>query len=207
MEIIIIIFFIVTIVTFLYLLFRLLKWIFTNEKRRVLALSLVGFCFITLLINNLFFKKMEFIQSKVYPHLYLIKNPISDKDSLKKIIKAMVIQKMNTEFIGNEEKYKTRYDFAEKEVIELDYGFGFYEYYKGWGSNPIGEAGTAHFIDNKEDPGGFSSEYLEYYRERYQIGGFGIHYCDNDTINYNAILSFSEKGYVVERDTILNLCE
>lgn len=181
-----------------------MKWKFTNKT---LILSLVGFYFITILINNLFFKKMAFIQSKVYPHLYLIKNPISDENLLKKAIKEMVIQKMNTEFIGNEDKYKYRYNISNKTIVKLDYEFNFMEYYEGWGSNPFGEAGTAHFIDNKEDPGGFSSEYLEYYQERFQISEMSINYCKNDTVNYTSVLHFYKNGYVVESDTIINQCK
>ena len=191
----------------LYITFRLIKWIYNNKTLRVLSISLIALFIVAKIINNHFFKKMEFIQSEVYPHLYLIKNPVKDKALLKKAIKEMVVEKMNAEFIGNEEKYKRRYHYANKSETELNYGFSFMEYYKGWGFNPIGEAGTAHFIKNKEDPGGFSSEYLEYYRERFQIGGMRVNYCKNDTINYTAVLYYSENGYVVERDTLINQCK
>lgn len=201
MDIIIKTFFILSIVAFLYLLFRLLKWIFTNKKRTILTLSLVGFYLILILINNLFFKKMEFIQSKVYTDLYIVKNPIRDKDSLKEIIKDMVIQKMNAEFIGNEGKYKYRFDIKEQTIVELDYNIKFFEYYKGG----LLTEGTAWFINHKEDPGGFSSEYLSDYDD-YVIANFAVDYCENDTINYKGILHYANK-LEIRSDTLINLCK
>ena len=202
MEIIIKTFFIVTIIAFLYLLFRFLKWVFTNRKRTILTLLLIGFYLIAILINNLFFKKMEFIQSKVYPHLFIIKNPISDKDSLKKVIKEMVIEKMNTEFIGNEDKHKIRFKIKEEKFVELNYEISFYEYYTG----ELLTEGTAWFINHEEDPGGFSSEYLSDYDD-YFIAGFRANYCENDTINYNGILHYSKNKFKIESDTLINLCK
>ena len=195
MEIIIILFLTVLTVIFIYLIFRLVKWIFNNKVRRTWAFYLCGCFILATIINNIFFKKMEFIQSKVYPDIYLIKNLIDDRDSLNKIIKSMVTQKMNSQFISNKEKSTT----------QLNYSISFYEYYKGWGTHPFGEAGTAHFIEHKEDPGGFSSELLEYYRE-YKIATFRLKHCKNDTISYFGNLKYYKDGTVIRTDTLINLC-
>ncbi|NJM79134.1 MAG: hypothetical protein HC854_04895 [Flavobacterium sp.] len=40
---------------------------------------------------------MEFIQSKVIPNLYLVKNPIKNKDSLQNDIKKVVLDKVNSQ--------------------------------------------------------------------------------------------------------------
>jgi hypothetical protein len=156
----------------------------------------MGVIILGILINTLFFKKMEFIQSKVYPHLYLIKNPISDNDSLNSIIKNMVVQKMDSQLLAHK----------EKSITELNFNINFYKYYKGWGSNPFGEAGTAHFIENREDPGGFSSELLEYYQE-YQIASFSLSHCKNDTLSYYGNLKYYNDGNVIKTDTIINSCQ
>lgn len=166
-------------------------------------MSLVAACLLAILINTVFFKKIEFVQSKVYPNLYLVKNPIKNKDSLSEIIKTMVVQKMNDQFLGNQEKFKLRN--SERSIPVLDYSIRFYEYYNGWGSNPFGEAGTAHFINNEEDPGGFSSELLANY-QTYQIASFDLKYCINDTVNYVGNLSHFTNGSVVKIDPIINLC-
>ncbi len=179
MEIILIILFLL-LSLFLYVLFRLIKWIFKEKARINWTLALLGIIILTKIIILAFFTKMEFIQSKVYPDLYLIKNPISDRDSRNKIIQEMVIQKVNTESISS---------------------MRFYEYYKGWGSNPFGEAGTAHFIEYKEDPGGFSSELLEYY-ERYRIAKFDMNFSENNTFG---IISYYQNGNEIKTDTIIKL--
>ncbi|KFF05763.1 hypothetical protein B0A68_17840 [Flavobacterium reichenbachii] len=147
---------------------------------------------------------MEFIQSKVYPKLYLIKDPINNRDSLNTIIKKMVVQKMNAEFIGKENKYKEKYQYSSESPSRTDlyYSLSFYRYYKGWGTNPFGEAGTEHFIQNKEDPGGFSSELLEHYYE-YKIAEFDIAFCKNDTINYFGVLRYFQNGEEKTTDTII----
>ncbi|WP_136666930.1 hypothetical protein [Flavobacterium sp. H122] len=151
---------------------------------------------------------MEFIQSKVYPDLYLVKNPIYNRDSLHEAIKKMVIQKVNNEFTGNENKYKSKYEYSSSSPsgTDLYYCLSFYEYSKGWGTNPFGEAGTQHFIDHEEDPGGFSSELLEHYYE-YRIAEFDIRFCENDTINCLGILRYFQNDEEIKTDTIINQCK
>ena len=194
MEIIIIIFLLFLVGIFLYLLFRLIKWIVRSKTRRIWALSFIGAYILGILINTLFFKKMEFIQSKVYPDLYLIKNPISDNNLLDSIIKNMVIQKMDSQLAANKKQSGSA----------LNFGMDFYKYYNGWGINPFGEAGTTHFIENEEDPGGFSSELLGYYQD-YLIASFSVRTCKNDSLRYNGYLDYFKDGTIIKKDTIINL--
>ncbi|MFB9077982.1 hypothetical protein ACFFLS_04850 [Flavobacterium procerum] len=114
---------------------------------------------------------------------------------------------MNSEFIGKEEKFKSKYQYTSDSPSRTDlyYSLDFYTYFVGWGTNPFGEAGTAHFIENKEDPGGFSSEELDHYRE-YKIADFYVRFCENDTVNYIGILTYYKNDEITKTDTIINNC-
>ncbi|PXY40479.1 hypothetical protein DMB65_12815 [Flavobacterium cheongpyeongense] len=190
---------------FIYVIF----WIFKNPLRRKTALIASGTIASLLVMYNLFFvdHSMKFIQSKVYPNLYLVENEIKDRDSLNKLIKQMVIKKMNSEFIGREEKYKSKYQYTPDSPSRTDlyYFLNFYTYFEGWGTNPFGEAGTAYFIENEEDPGGFSSEELDHYR-KYKIAEFYIRFCEKDTVNYIGILKYYRNDEITKTDTIINKC-
>ncbi|MCU0352024.1 MAG: hypothetical protein MUF43_14540 [Flavobacterium sp.] len=199
----------VLIVLFFVFFIFVIVWIFKSPFRRKIALIIGGSIFFLLLIYNIFLvdHSMKFIQSKVYPGLYLIENEINDRDSLNKLIKKMVIKKMNIEFIGKEGKYKSKYQFTPNSPsrTDLDYYLDFYTYFVGWGTDPFGEAGTAHFIENKADPGGFSSEELDHYR-KYKIAEFYISFCEKDTVNYVGVLRYFRNDEITKTDTIINNC-
>lgn len=205
---IIIIFLIVLLLIFLYFVYKIIVWISKKKKRINWTLILIGLLVFAKIIDFVFFTKMEFIQSKVYPDIYLVKNPIYNKGSLRMIIKKMVFQKVNKEFIGNENKYKDSIFNYRTDLYSnpyFDYTLIFYKYYKGWGMNPFGKAGTEHFIKHKEDPGGFSSELLEHYYE-YSIARFEICLCGNDSSKYFGILRFFTNNEEMKIDTIVNQC-
>jgi hypothetical protein len=122
---------------------------------------------------------MEFIQSKVYPNLYLVKHPIKDRDSLNNIIKNKILKEMNNQFVKSNNQ-KTIH---------------FYEYTSAFGFSN----GTKHFIENKEDPGGFSSEELINYQDQ-QIAYFEVKNCSNDSLHYFGILTFFKNGVVYGAD-------
>lgn len=185
----------------LYALYRLVIWIHKKKIRIKLASGLVGVIVLTILINHLFFKNMEFTQSEVYPNLYLVKYPIKYKDSIHKVIEKIVLEKVNTEFLDN----NGANEFSKK-LPEVSYHIRFYEYYTGTPFFvPFGEAGTVHFIENEEDPGGFSSEELSHYNE-YRIAEFNLEYCKNDTLNFVGRLSYYQGLDVIKTDTIINQC-
>lgn len=204
MEILLVLF-----VLFFAVLIFIIFWIFKNPKRTKIALIIGGSISFLLLVYNIFFvdHSMKFIQSKVYSGLYLAKNEINDRDSLNKLIKQMAIKRMNSEFIGNEEKYKSKYQHTPDSPsrTDLHYSLDFYTYYEGWGTNPFGEAGTAHFIENKEDPGGFSSEELSHY-SKYKIAELYITFCEEDTVNYIGVLEYYRNDQITKTDTIINKC-
>jgi hypothetical protein len=149
---------------------------------------------------------MEFVNSKVYKGLYLVKKPIGDRDSLDALIRKTVVRKMTEEFVGKENKYKWRDSHTSDRSFDYSYYLRYYEYYKGWGSSPFGEAGTEHFLEHKEDPGGFSSELLEYY-DKYKIAEFDIIVCNKDTNGYVGLLRYFKNEELVKTDTIVDLCK
>lgn len=200
MLILIIIFFLLLLSFLIYLLFKLIKWIFRNEIRKKWGLSIFGLLVFGTIINTFFFIKMEFLQSKVYPNLYLIKKPIEDKDALNKLIKQQVIQQIKNQFFNFDKKKK--YKYYSKLIKEVNHSIQFYEYYKAWGFIPFGEAGTAYFIENEEDFGGFSSELLQHY-PKYKIAVFSLSYYRNDTINYFGKLEYFKDEKVTKTDTII----
>lgn len=200
---------IVFVLLVLFLFGFIIFWIFKNPQRAKVAFVILGGFLTLLLIFNLFFvdHSMQFIQSEVYPRLYLLKNEINDQDSVNRLIKEMVVRKMNSEFVGNEEVHKYKYQYDEDSPVrrDLHYSLRFYTYFEGGGVNPFGQAGTAHFIKNKEDPGGFSSEELDHYRD-YLRASYDVSFCDNDTVNYIGILRYYRNGDEIQKDTIINKC-
>lgn len=201
----------ILILSFIIIAFLIIAiiWHLKNPIRRKYSFTVLGLALLFLLIYNVFFvdHSMRFIQSKVYPNLYLVDNEISDRDSLNRIIKKMSIEKMNAEFIGNENKFKSHYkatDVSDSRT-EIDYHIDFYTYFEGWGTDPFGQAGTAHFIENEEDPGGFSSEELSHYNQ-YRIASLSVQFCKNDTVNYYSVLRYYQQGNETISDTIISKC-
>jgi len=127
---------------------------------------------------------MEFIQSNVYPDLYLIKNLVKDKSIVDQAIREKVMQEMT-------------YTLGEKKLITVR----FYEYNKGdWG-----ERGTAYFIDHKEKRDGMLPELLEYYPECL-LAKFSLRPCKNEERNYFGVLEFYTNGRSTKTDTLTNTC-
>jgi ABC-type multidrug transport system fused ATPase/permease subunit len=189
MEIILLLFLLLLIVVFLYIIFKIFKWILNNKLRRIYAFTFVVVLLLSGLIHKVFFEKMEFIQSKVYPNLYLVKHPINDRDSLNKIIKNKILHEVNNPFIGNKNSNN------ENRIR-------FYEYTTAWGFSN----GTRHFIENEEDPGGFSSEVLNNYQEL-QMAYFELKQCKNDSLKYFGNLIYFKDGLEVNNEIIIDDCK
>ncbi len=120
-------------------------------------------------------KKIKLIHSKVRSNLFLIKFS-SQKDSLlKSEIKNFLLKNF-------------------KDVNQNDYDIYIYKY----------TTNTKYFIDNKEDPGGFSSEEISMYEDDY-IAGFYTSKCKRDSTKKVGVFSFY-KTYS-KPDTIINRCQ
>ena len=193
MEILLIFFLLSILFLFLYFIFKIVKWIFKKQVRIKWVSFTVVTLVIVLIVNKLFFAKMEFIQSKVYYNLYIVKNPVRDKKIIKKTILEKIKRHLKTEHkIGKKLEYTKGTDF----IYFYEYGgatFGF-----------IGEAGTGYFIDHEEDFGGFVSEELGMYRE-FRMAEFYLKPCTKDTTLLCGELDLYHEGEFVKSDTFINL--
>lgn len=199
MEIILILFLLTILFAVFYLLYRIIIWISKKKTRINWTLSLLGILILAKIVDFVFFTKMEFIQSKVYKDMYLIKNPINNRDSIHSFIKQICLERMNKEFIGNEKKYKDYNSDSSK--VWINYDLDFYNYTDNFfGSN------TAHFIENEEDDGGPTSMYFLSTIEDEKLARFSINYCENDTINYYASITYYNNESELKTDTIINKC-
>lgn len=131
--------------------------------------------------------------------MYLIKNPINNRDSIHFFIKQICTERINRDFLGNERKYRDYNSDSSK--VWLNYDLNFYNYNDNWlGSN------TAHFVENEEDDGGPTSTHFLSEIQNEKIAELNINYCENDTLNYYATISYYRKDYIYKADTIINKC-
>lgn len=204
MEVILILFLLLIVFLFLYFIFKIIKWILKDKTRIKGTATLAAVSVLLILINKVFFTKMEFIQSKAISNLYIVKNPVEHKDSLHNELKKVVLKKVNNEVLNQIEKYKKIN--PNDSIVELKYTIDFYEYSKGSMFIPFGDAGTYYFIEHEEDPGGFSVEVLDMYTN-YYIASFNLKFCKDDTINYFGTIDYYNGWKIIKTDTLINLCK
>lgn len=195
METLIIVFLLSLLGVGLFLLFKIVKWVVAKRARvfTVFSLLLIGALCYT--INHLFFKKMEFIQSKVYPNLFLVKNEIKDRDSLNSIIKKMVVEKIDEDFISNVRKHTENTQQAPYAAL------AFYTYNKNFNLSLFQDYGTAYFIEDPEDLGGMNVESLGMYQKQ-KLATLNIQRYKNDKTLYYGILDYYKDAYIVKTDTL-----
>ncbi len=202
MLLVLLLFLLIILILGLYFLFRLTRWILKKKIRIKWAFTVILVVALTGVIKVVFFTKMEFIQSKVYPNLYLVKNAIKDKDSIHRIIKIRVLEEVKTKFHDD----NGANEFSRKLMEEPPFGISFYEYDTGtFFLIPFGDAGTVHFIENKEDSEGFSSEELSHYNQ-FRMAEFKVAYCNSDSLHYMGILKYYQIRDVIKTDTLFNQC-
>ena len=176
----------------IYTIYKFLRWIFLKPLRikwfAILSFTIIS-CFI---VKKVFFTYMEFIPSKIYSNLYIVKNPVKDREKLYQAILYKIKEHSNSKHLKGKKLSYTR----ENAIYFYEYGgrtFGF-----------IGEAGTGYFIDHEEDLGGFVSEELGMYRD-FRITEF---YYINTTEQADKVcgeLNWFEEGIFIKKDTICNL--
>ena len=196
MEIVFIFFLILLFGIVLFLSYKIVKWIIARKVRVVGVVSILFITIVNATIYQLFFVKMKFIQSNVYPNLYLVKNEIKNRDSLSFIIKKRVVEKINLNFIANGKKYTENTHKAPYAAL------AFYTYTKSSKLSIFQDYGTAYFIDYEEDLSGFSVEEFGMYRS-YKLATFNIHSYKKDSTQYYGLLEYYEKGDVVKIDTLI----
>ncbi len=196
MEILVIIYLFLFLGVGIFLLYKILKWILAKKERIISTLSTLLITIISITIHQVFFIKMEFIQSNVYPNLYLVKNEIKNRDSLNNIIKKRVVEKIELNFIANGKKYTEKTHKAPYAAL------AFYNYSKSSRLSVFQDYGTAYFIDHEEDLGGFSVEDLSMYQHE-KLATFNIHSYKKDSTQYYGVLEYYRNGNVMKTDTIV----
>ena len=141
-------------------------------------------------------EKVEFVQSKVKPSTFLLKNLPRDDKSIKEEIKSFLSKNLPNEdsLIKNRKEFIIAENFYQKQIF-------FYRY--TWD--------TSYFIENKEDTdGGFSDNALYDYPED-DIATFFISKCEKDSTKLVGELYFygnaGLEGSKREIDTLIYHCK
>lgn len=169
-----------------------MRWTLVKKRRVQVFLLVFVIGVIAIGINHFFFKNMRFIQSEVYPNLYLVKYPDKDYSAVEKAIQEKVKEHLNTEHKTGKLLSYT----GENAIYFYEYGgmtFGF-----------IGDAGTGYFIDHEEDLGGFVTEELGIYRD-YRLAEFYYNPCPQDSSLGCGEINYFNQGDFVRADTLTNL--
>ena len=192
MLIVLIVILVIVIVLFLVLCFRLFKWTLKSKRRVRVALVVLAVGGIALGINHFFFKNMRFIQSDVYPNLYLVKYPDKEYSKVQKAIQEKIKEHLQTEHkIGKPLAYRNENGIYFYELGGFTFGF-------------IGEAGTGYFIDHEEDLGGFVSEELGMYTD-YRLAEFYYDPCVQDSTLVCGEIGWYREGEYFKADSLKNL--
>lgn len=192
MFILIIAILVIVSILLLILAFRFFKWTLKNKGRIqavsvVLAVGIVGMA-----THHFFFKNMRFIQSEVYPNLYLIKYPNKDYSIVERAIEETIREHLKTDHTTGKPLSYT----GENAMYFYKYGgmsFGF-----------IGDAGTGYFIDHEEDLGGFVTEELGMYQD-YRLAEFYYDPCPNDPTLYCGEINYFKEGEFLKVDSLNNI--
>ncbi|MBT1062758.1 hypothetical protein KJY73_04185 [Bowmanella sp. Y26] len=193
MELVLIIFLLLMLSGILFLGVRLILWILKNKTRaRVLYATLI-LGLIGLGVHNVFYKNMRFIQSEVYPNLYLVKYPDEDVDVLYQAIRQRVITHLKSEFPAG----KTL-------AYEKETSIFFYQYYKAFPISVFQDEGTAYFLENEEDLGGMVTEELGMYG-KYKLAEFNYTPCQAEAYGHCGELRYFDENGLVKSDRLSNL--
>lgn len=176
----------------LILAFRLFKWTLKSKRRIQVALVVLVFGGVGLVIHHFFLKNMRFIQSEVYPNLYLVKYLDKDNSVVEEAIKEKIRKHLTT-------VHKTGKPLAysdENAIYFYEYGgttFGF-----------MGEAGTGYFVDHEEDLGGFVTEELGMYTD-YRLAEFYYDPCAQDSTLVCGEIGWYKEGEYFKADSLKNM--
>ncbi len=173
----------------LYVIFKALKWILNRNIRIVYTLISIGFLLLFGVVNHLFFKNMQFIQSEVYPNLYIVKYP--DKDQ--KVLQQAIINQVLNHF-------KTTVKNGKPLAYSNNNDIHFYEY-GGTTFGFLGEAGTGYFIDHEEDLGGFVTEELGMYTN-YKLAQFYFNPCNQESTLTCGEIKYFKEGEIFKSEIL-----
>ncbi len=172
--------------------FRLLKWTLKSKRRVQVGLMVLVMGVFTIGINHFFFKNMRFIQSEVYPNLYLVKYPDKSYNLVQKAIQEKI-----------KEHLKTEHETGKPLAYTDENGIYFYEL-GGRTFGFIGDAGTSYFLDHEEDLGGFVSEELGMYTD-YRLAEFYYEPCKTDSTLLCGAIDYFKEGEFFKVDSLVDL--
>ncbi len=192
MEIILVIFLLLLLASLVLLGIVIVKWVLRKKIRVKATLTVLAVVIFGIGINHFFFKNMRFIQSNVYPNLYLVKYPDKDYSKVQKAIQEKIKEHLETDHTtGKPLSYS-----GEKAIFFYEYGgksFGF-----------LGVAGTGYFINHEEDLGGFVTEELGMY-QNYRLAEFYYEPCANDSRLYCGEINYFKEGEFLKADNLNNI--
>ncbi len=194
MDIILILFLILLLIGILILSARLFVWVSKDRKRirTFCVLLLAGF--FAQGINHFFFNNMSFIQSEVYPDLFLVKHPEKERSAiLRQAIQEKIKQHMNMGFPN-----------GKKLAYQKENSIFFYAYNKAFPFSVFQDEGTAYFIKHEEDLGGFVTEELGMY-SRYKLAEFHYFPCNDNVTQYCGELEYFDENGVITSERLYNL--
>ena len=172
-----------------YVIFKALKWILKRNIRIVYTLIGIGFLLLLGVVNHLFFKNMQFIQSEVYPNLYIVKYPDNDQKVLQQAIKNQVLNHFKTTVRkGKPLSYSNKNDIHFYKYSGTTFGF-------------LGEAGTGYFIDHEEDLGGFVTGELVMY-SNYKLAQFYFNPCSQDSTLICGEIKYFKEGEIFKSEIL-----
>ena len=182
MEIILIVFLLCIAGSFLYVLYTLLRWILVKKQRAVSAFVFIVAVSLVFILYQHFFLKLEFVQSNVYPELYLVKNTHKVEGDLDRVIEDFVREKLR--------------DHEGTSQENVTHSLRFYTYTKSYNPLVFGDSGTAYFIDHEEDLTGMVVEDISVYIKQ-KLADFTVVECDgNKTVCGE--LQFFDEGWPTE---------
>lgn len=193
MEIFLILLLLILLIGILFLAYKLIKWILGSKfKSRVFG-SLLVIALISAGINHLFCKNMQFVQSEVYPNLYLVKYPEADEQHLHQAIRETVENHLS---LGKPVNSQLAY--------QKDNAIFFYVYTKVFPLSVFQDAGTAYFLENEEDLGGFVTEELGMYGN-FKLAEFNYAPCKTSSPLSCGELQFFHDAEVVKTESLNNV--
>ncbi len=189
MLFLILLFLLLLLLALLFAIYKLVKWTLKDKIRVKGAISILIVLVFGFAIKKIFFTNMEFIQSNVYSNLYIVENPIKDKEALKKVIVEKIKEHLKTK---HKQTKELSYSDTKSIYFYEDGGmtFGF-----------LGEAGTTYFINHEEDLGGFVSEEIGMYQE-FRMAEFYYKSCENDSTKTCGELDYYQEGEFIKTDTL-----
>lgn len=185
MLILVLIFLLLLLGVLIFTVFKIIKWTLKEKIRIIGVFSIICILVFASAIKKMFFTNMEFIQSNVYSNLYIVENPIKDKEVQNKAIVEKIKEHLKTK---HKQTKELSYSDTKSIYFYEDGGstFGF-----------VGEAGTSYFIDHEEDLGGFVTEELAMYQD-YRLAEFNYKTCANDTTKFCGKLAYYYKGKIIK---------